>query len=48
LFELSALYTATGKLRAAVRLLEELRDLDPSYRAGEVEARMRGLQKLLK
>jgi tetratricopeptide (TPR) repeat protein len=48
LFELSALYTATGKHRAAVRLLEELRDLDPGYRVGEVEARMRGLQKLLK
>jgi tetratricopeptide (TPR) repeat protein len=48
LFELSALYTATGKHRAAVRLLEELRDLDPGYRVGEVEAHMRGLQKLLK
>ncbi|MFN7143259.1 MAG: tetratricopeptide repeat protein [Myxococcota bacterium] len=48
LFELSALYTATGKPRAAVRLLEELRDLDPSYRVTEVEARLRGLQKLLK
>jgi tetratricopeptide (TPR) repeat protein len=48
LFELCALYTATGKHRAAVRLLEELRDLDPGYRAAEVEARMRGLQKLLK
>jgi tetratricopeptide (TPR) repeat protein len=48
LFELSALYTATGKPRAAVRLLEELRDLDAAYRATEVEARMRGLQKLQK
>lgn len=48
LFELSALYTATGKARAAVRLLEELKDLDPTYRVGEVDARMRGLQKLLK
>ncbi|MDP2312500.1 MAG: tetratricopeptide repeat protein [Pseudomonadota bacterium] len=48
LFELSALYTATGKPRAAVRLLEELRDLDGSYRVVEVEARMRGLQKLVK
>ncbi len=48
LFELSALYTATGKHRAAVRLLEELRDLDPSYRSSDVEARLRGLQKLLK
>lgn len=48
LFELSALYTATGKARAAVRLLEELKDLDGSFRAAEVDARMRGLQKLLK
>ncbi|MES2642546.1 MAG: tetratricopeptide repeat protein [Myxococcota bacterium] len=48
LFELSALYTGTGKARAAVRLLEELKDLDPTFRVGEVESRMRGLQKLLK
>ncbi len=48
LFELSALYTATGKHRAAVRLLEELKDLDAGYRTVEVDARMRGLQKLLK
>jgi tetratricopeptide (TPR) repeat protein len=48
LFELSALYTATGKHRSALRLLEELKDLDAAFRAGEVDARMRGLQKLLK
>lgn len=48
LFELSGLYTMTGKQRAALRLLEELRDLDPGYRSGEVDARVRGLQKLLK
>ena len=48
LFELSALYNANGKHRAAVRLLEELRDLDPTYRSTDVEARLRGLQKLLK
>jgi tetratricopeptide (TPR) repeat protein len=48
LFELSALYTGTGKARAAVRLLEELKDLDPTFRVSEVESRMRGLQKLLK
>lgn len=46
LFELSALYTATGKHRAAVRLLEEIRDLDPDYRPAEVDARMRGLARL--
>lgn len=46
LFELSALYTSTGKPRAALRLLEELRDLDGSYRVVEVEARLRGLQRL--
>ncbi|MDP2306866.1 MAG: tetratricopeptide repeat protein [Pseudomonadota bacterium] len=48
LFELSALYTATSKVRAAIRLLEELKDLEPTFRVGEVESRMRGLQKLLK
>jgi tetratricopeptide (TPR) repeat protein len=48
LFELSALYTATGKPRSAVRLLEELKDLDPGYRSGEVDARMRGLARLVK
>ncbi|MFZ5475350.1 MAG: tetratricopeptide repeat protein [Myxococcota bacterium] len=48
LFELSALYTATGKHRSAIRLLEELKDLDPDFRTVEVDARMRGLQKLLK
>ena len=48
LFELSALYTATGKARASMRLLEELKDLDAGFRATEVEARLRGLQKLLK
>lgn len=46
LFELSGLYTATGKHRAALRLLEEVQDLDAGYRTSEVEARMRGLQKL--
>ena len=48
LFEASSLYTATGKHRAAIRLLEELRELDADYRVGEVDARMRGLQRLLK
>ncbi len=46
LFELSALYTSTGKPRAALRLLEELRDLDATYRVVEVDARLRGLQRL--
>lgn len=48
LFDLSALYAVTGKHKAALRLLEELIDLNPEYRASEVEARLRGLQKLLK
>lgn len=48
LFEASALYTATGKHRAAMRLLEELRELDVDFKTGEVDARMRGLQRLLK
>lgn len=48
LFEASALYTATGKHRAAIRLLEELRELDINFRPTDVEARMRGLQRLLK
>ncbi len=47
LFELAALYTATaGKQRSALRLLEELRDLHPDYRTTEVEARIRGLQRV--
>lgn len=48
LFELSGLYTATGKHRSAVRLLEELADLDPSFRPKDVQARIAGLSRLLK
>lgn len=48
LFELAALYTVTGKHRSALRLLEEVKDLDGGYRTTEVDARMRGLQKLTK
>lgn len=44
LYELAGLYTATQKHRSALRLLEELRDLAPSHRAAEVEARIRGLR----
>lgn len=46
LFELSALYAVTGKHRAALRLLEELVDLDPTFRRDAVEARIRALQKV--
>lgn len=48
LFELSALYAVTGKHRAALRLLEELIDLDPAYRREAVDARLRGLQKVVR
>ncbi len=48
LFELAGLYTSTAKHRLALRTLEELRDLAPEHRAAEVEARVRGLQRLLK
>lgn len=48
LFELATLLTLTQKHRVAVRTLEELRDLAPAFRAPEVEARLRGLQRLLK
>lgn len=47
LFELSGLYTATGKHKSALRLLEELADLFPDYRSQDVAARSKGLQKLL-
>jgi tetratricopeptide (TPR) repeat protein len=46
LYELAGLYTATQKHRSALRLLEELRDLAPHHRPGDVEARIRGLQML--
>lgn len=48
LYELSGLYTATGKHRAAVRLLEELADLDPTFRPRDVQARIAGLARLVK
>jgi tetratricopeptide (TPR) repeat protein len=48
LFELSALNTAAGKHRSALRLLEELQDLFPDYRSAEVDVRMRGLARLVK
>ncbi len=48
LFELAGLYTSTAKHRLALRTLEELRDLAPEYRVAEVDARLRGLQRLLK
>ncbi|HND34340.1 MAG TPA: tetratricopeptide repeat protein, partial [Myxococcota bacterium] len=47
LFELSGLYTATGKHKSALRLLEELADLFPDFRPQDVTARTKGLQKLL-
>lgn len=47
LFELSALYVATGKVVPAMRLLEQLKDFDPGYRKPEVDERMRELQKLI-
>ncbi len=48
LYELSGLYTATGKHRSAVRLLEELADFDPTFRPKDVQARIAGLSRLLK
>lgn len=47
LFELSGLYTETGKHRAALRLAEELLDLHPDFRPTDVRARLRGLQRLV-
>lgn len=44
LFELAGLYTATQKHRSALRLLEEVRDLAPTFRTADVVARIRGLQ----
>jgi len=46
LFELAGLYGATGKQRAAVRLLEEVTELAPEFRTAEVEMRLRALRKL--
>ncbi len=46
LFDLAGLYTATQKHRSALRLLEELRDLAPTFRRADVDARIRGLQML--
>jgi tetratricopeptide (TPR) repeat protein len=48
LFELSGLYTATAKHRSAVRLLEELADIAPTFRPKDVQARITGLTRLLK
>ncbi len=48
LFELSGLYTATGKHRSGLRLLEELADLAPDFRPRDVQARMAGLSRLVK
>lgn len=48
LFELAGLYIQTGKHKAALRLLEELKDLQPQHREGEVRARLRGLSRILK
>lgn len=48
LFELSGLYTVTGKHKSAVRLLEELADIFPDFRSTDVSARIKGLQRLLK
>lgn len=48
LFELSGLYSATGKHRSAVRLLEELADIAPAFRPKDVQARIAGLSRLLK
>ncbi len=48
LFDLAGLYMATQKHRSAQRLLEELRDLAPHFRSAEVEARLRGLQLLVR
>lgn len=48
LFELSGLYTATGKHRSAIRLLEELADVAPTFRPKDVQARIAGLARLMK
>lgn len=44
IFDLAGLYSLTQKTRAALRLLEELRDLAPAYRSAEVDVRLRGLK----
>jgi hypothetical protein len=43
LWVLSSLYVAVGKPKTAKRLLLELEELDPSYRADDVASRLRGL-----
>jgi tetratricopeptide (TPR) repeat protein len=48
MFELAALIAATGKHRSAMLLLEELRGLFPDFRSTEVDARIRGLARLVK
>lgn len=47
LFELAGLYVQTGKQRSALRMLEEVRELDPAFRPDEVDARVRGLRKAM-
>ncbi len=45
LYELASLYAHTGKQRSAIRLLEEVRELDATFRPDDVETRIRGLKK---
>jgi hypothetical protein len=46
LWELAELYTRRRKVRAASRLLEEIEELDSSFRAAERKARARALKRL--
>jgi thioredoxin-like negative regulator of GroEL len=44
LFDLATIYLATGKQRSAMRLLEEVRDLAPAFRPGDIAATLDELQ----
>ncbi len=47
LFELAGLSLGLGRLRPALRLLEELSDVAPAWRTGEVQAKIRGVRLLM-
>ncbi len=47
LFELSRIYFQEGKEKGALRLLDEIRDLDASWHENEVAAWIRGIQMIL-
>jgi tetratricopeptide (TPR) repeat protein len=47
LLELSGLFVATGKHRPALRVLDELAELDPAFRKAEVEAMRKAVKRLV-